>query len=199
VSERVPTSLLSALTDLVGWLEGINVPSMAGSSMIIGGVAASILGRPRLTQDIDALLLLDEAQWEKALDQAALFGIIPRINTALEFARRARVLLLRHTESGIDIDVALGGLSFEHEAVQRSSIYDIAGIRVRLPSVEDLMIMKAVAHRPKDIEDIDGLLTAHPNVDLNLVRKWVREFANAMTMPDLLEDFEKVVTRQIRR
>jgi hypothetical protein len=180
-------------------LEAISVPSMAGSSMIIGGVAASFLGRPRLTQDIDALMLLDEAQWGKALDQAATFGIVPRIDAALEFAGRARVLLLRHTESGIDIDVSLGGLSFEQEAIGRSSIHDIAGIRVRLPSVEDLIIMKAVAHRPKDLQDIEGLLAANPQADLASVRQWVREFSNAMTMPDLLEDFEKIAARQIRR
>ena len=167
--------------------------------MIIGGVAASFLGRPRLTQDIDALVLLDEARWEIALDRATKFGMVPRIDAALEFARRARVLLLRHAESGIDIDISLGGLSFEHEAIKRSSIHDIAGIRVRLPSVEDLMVMKAVAHRPKDLQDIEGLLAAHPTVDLNVVRRWVREFANAMTMPDLLEDFEKIVARQIQR
>jgi hypothetical protein len=28
------------------------------------------------------------------------------------------------------------------------------------------------------------------------VRQWVKEFATAMTMPDLLEDFEKIVARR---
>ena len=167
--------------------------------MIIGGVAASFLGRPRLTQDIDALVLLDEPLWEKSLDRARTFGIEPRIDSALDFARRARVLLLRHSASGIDIDISLGGLPFEHEAVSRSSIHEIAGIQVRLPSVEDLIIMKAVAHRPRDLQDIEGLLTAHPNVNLAAVRQWLREFATAMTMPDLLEEFEKVVARHMQR
>jgi hypothetical protein len=39
-------------------------------------------------------------------------------------------------------------------------------------------------------------LDAHPDADLNIVRQWVREFANAMTMPDLLEDFEKIAARR---
>jgi hypothetical protein len=193
VVERVPSSLLSALTDLVEWLDRI-----AGSSMVIGGVAASVLGRPRLTQDIDALLILDEDQWSGAVNQAAEFGIVPRIDAPLDFARRARVLLLRHAESGIDIDISLGGLLFELDAVGRSSVHNVAGIRVRLPSVEDLIIMKAIAHRPKDMQDIEGLLAAHPSVDLNAVRQWVREFANAMTMSDLIEDFEKLVEKQSR-
>jgi len=40
----VPATLLAALTDLVKWLDVTKMPSM-----IIGGVAASILGQPRLT------------------------------------------------------------------------------------------------------------------------------------------------------
>jgi hypothetical protein len=56
--------------------------------------------------------------------------------------------------------------------------------------------MKAFAHRPKDMEDIRGLLDAHPDADLNIVRQWVQEFATAMTMPDLLEDFEKIAERR---
>lgn len=42
--DRVPAPLLAALADLVKWLDDAKMPSM-----IIGGVAASVLGRPRLT------------------------------------------------------------------------------------------------------------------------------------------------------
>ena len=58
-----------------------------------------------------------------------------------------------------------------------------------------LLIMKAVARRPKDLQDIEGLLAAHPEADVVAVRQWVREFATAMTMSDMLDDFDKVVAR----
>jgi hypothetical protein len=32
--------------------------------------------------------------------------------------------------------------------------------------VEDLLIMKAIARRPKDLQDIRGLLAAHPDADI---------------------------------
>jgi hypothetical protein len=164
--------------------------------MIIGGVAASFLGRPRLTQDIDAVAMIPESDWSNTIPKAARFGIVPRIEGALEFARRSRVLLLRHTQSGIDIDVAFGGLQFEQAAIDRSQVHDIAGLRVRLPRVEDLIVMKAVARRPKDMQDIEGLLAAHAELDLGEVRRWVREFANAMTMPDMIDDLEKLIARR---
>jgi len=54
----------------------------------------------------------------------------------------------------------------------------------------------ATAHRPKDLDDIKGLLDAHPEADLTIVRQWVQEFAAAMSMPDLRDDFEKIVARR---
>jgi len=186
----VPTTLRAALADLVNWLDATKIPSM-----VIGGVAASILGRPRLTQDVDALAILPEADWAKAVSTAASHGILPRIENPLDFARRSRVLLMRHAASGIDIDLTFGRLSFEQTAIDHSEIHDIGGLRVRLPRVEDLLIMKAIARRPKDLQDIEGLLAAHPEADVIAVRHWVREFATAMSMSDMLDDFDKVVER----
>jgi hypothetical protein len=191
MAERVPASLLAALADLMKWLDAMKMPSM-----VIGGVAASILGRPRLTQDVDALAIVPESDWAGALTGAARFGIVPRIDNALGFAGRSRVLLLRHTDSGIDLDITFGGLSFEEVAVANCEIHKVGGISVRLPRVEDLLVMKAIARRPKDLLDIQGLLAAHPDADVALVRRWVSEFANAMSMSDMLEEFDKLVAQR---
>jgi hypothetical protein len=191
VAEHVPTSLLSALADLMKWLDAMKMPSM-----VIGGVAASVLGRPRLTQDVDVLAIVPEAGWADAVAGAARFGIVPRFDDALEFARRSRVLLLRHTASGINLDIIFGGLSFEQAAVANSEAHEVGGVTVRLPRVEDLLVMKAIARRAKDLQDIQGLLAAHPEADVVLARKWVSEFAAAMSMSDMLEEFDKLVAQR---
>ena len=51
--------LLRVLRDLVAWLKAKRI-----QDLIIGGVAASILGRPRATRDVDALVLRDEQDWD---------------------------------------------------------------------------------------------------------------------------------------
>ena len=48
--------LLAVLRDLVGWWKAGKVPGV-----VIGGLAASLLGRSRLTRDEDALVLVEEA------------------------------------------------------------------------------------------------------------------------------------------
>jgi hypothetical protein len=112
VAERVPTSLLGALADLVQWLESTQI-----SAMVVGGVASSFLGRPRLTQDVDALAILPEDKWDAATEAARKFGIVPRIDQAVDFARRSRVLLLKHSQSDIDRSELTNNLSLGHTEV----------------------------------------------------------------------------------
>ncbi|HJR69277.1 MAG TPA: hypothetical protein VKA43_04500 [Gammaproteobacteria bacterium] len=66
MAERLTAHLQAALADFAKWLEETQIPAT-----IIGGIAASILGRPRLTRDIDALAILPEAEWGKAIQSAA--------------------------------------------------------------------------------------------------------------------------------
>ncbi len=183
--------LLAVLSDLVAWFKEQEV-----SGVIIGGVAASILGRPRLTQDVDALVLLDEEQWGEFLAAGKPFGFLPRRADALGFAQESRVLLLRHQRSGIDADIVFGSLPFEKEAIAQASWVELGGIHLPLPLPEDLIIMKAVAHRPRDREDIAAILTAHPKLNLRRVRRWVGEFAEALAMPDLLADLEGLLSQR---
>ena len=193
MADPLPGNLLGPLADLGRWLDAIRTPGI-----IVGGVAVSFLGRPRFTQDIDALVMISESEWEAALAVAPSHGLVPRIENPVEFARRTRVLLLRHRQSAIDIDIILGGLPFEQSAVDHGQVYEVGGIRLRLPRVEDLLVMKAVAHRPQDLQDIESLLESHPDVDIDVVRKWVGEFAAATAMADILEDFNRLLARMKR-
>lgn len=184
-------TLAGALTDLMRWITEERIPGV-----VIGGVASSILGRPRMTRDVDALVLGDEIGWGAVIDSVQRYGIELRSADAIDFARRTRVLLLRHVESGVDVDVSLGGLPFEREVVERASIVQVGAIRVRVPAVEDLIIMKALARRPRDWSDIEGLIDAAASIDLDRVRLWLREFASVLDMPEIQEDFELMLRKR---
>ena len=183
--------LLTALRDLVAWLKAGKVPGV-----VIGGLAASILGRPRLTRDVDVLVLLDEGLWAEFLAGGLRYDFSPRHDNTLAFAQETRVLLMRHRESGIDVDIVFGSLPFEKEAVARAIWVELGDVEVPLPLHEDLIIMKAVAHRPQDLADIEAILAAHPKLNLRRVRRWVREFAAALSMPEILNDLEALLSRR---
>jgi hypothetical protein len=156
--------------------------------IVIGGVAASLLGKPRLTADVDVMVLLSLPDLPRLMAAAREEGFVFRIREAEEFARRHRVLLLRHQESGINVDVSLGALPFEVEAVERSVVHPIGSVAIRIPTPEDLIILKAVAHRPKDLLDIRAIIDSYPDLDRERIRSWVREFAQLLEMPELWAD-----------
>lgn len=189
----VPSSFLDALRDLVAWLE-----SSRTRAIVIGGVAASLLGRPRATRDVDVLALVPEDRWEGFLIQGDQFGFSPRIEEPLEFARNTRVLLLRHRPTLLDLDMSLGGLDFERQAVEQGTQIEIGEVTIPLISPEDLLVMKAVAHRPRDTADIEGILEVRTGLDLDRVQGWLREFSSALDRPEILEDFQTVLRHRFR-
>jgi hypothetical protein len=163
--------------------------------MVIGGLAVALLGRPRATRDIDAMVLLAEDRWHSFLDAGRRFGFIPRIDDALTFARQNRVMLLRHEPSNIDVDISLGQLAYEYEALTRAKKVKISRTNVPLASVEDLVILKAIAHRERDLFDIDGLLEVHPELNHRLILHWVSYFADELEIPEV---FVGIVKRLVR-
>jgi Domain of unknown function (DUF1814). len=163
---------------------------------VIGGVAASLRGKPRLTKDIDAVVL--EADAEELLRSGVQFGFEPRIADAAEFSRETRVLLLRYAPGSIDIDISLGALPFEDEVIDRSTWIEVAGVLVRVASAEDIVIMKAVARRARDIMDIENIIQANADLDVERIRRWVREFSSVLEMPEIYDDLEKLLKRRPR-
>jgi predicted nucleotidyltransferase len=161
--------------------------------VIIGGIAVGFLGRPRLTEDVGAMFLLSTLDIPRFLEIAKNENIEPRILDADEFARKNRVLLLQHTPTETNIDISLGSMPFEEEMVERSIIQSTSTLSVRLPSPEDLIIMKAVAHRPKDLEDIRTIVDKNPKLDISRIEKWVKQFAQVLEMPSLWDDIEGIL------
>lgn len=161
--------------------------------IVIGGVAASILGKPRLTADADAMLLLSIEDVPQLVELAEQVGLTPRLPDVVEFARRSRVVLFEHKATSINVDISLGLLPFEVEAVERSQNHQIGTINVRLPTAEDLIILKAVAHRPKDLLDIAAVIASNPKLDRQRIAFWVRQFAELLEMPELWEEIEELL------
>lgn len=162
--------------------------------VIIGGAAVSILGRARFTEDVDAVFLLSNKDLPRLLELAKEEGIEPRIDNAIDFARKNRVLLLKHTSTDTGIDISLGALPFEEEMVERGMLFDVdEALQLRLPTPEDLIIMKAIAHRPKDLEDIRTIVDKYPNLDVKRLENWVKAFGEVLETPDLWEMIESLL------
>jgi predicted nucleotidyltransferase len=122
-------------------------------------------------------------------------GIEPRIEDALAFAEESQVLLSRHRDSGVDIDVSRAWLPFELEALAAAKPESLGGVRISIAQPEDLIIFKAVAWRPQDQQDVERLLALHGHrIDLERIRRHVKELGDALEV-DRLRDLDRVIAR----
>ena len=75
----------------------------------------------------------------------------------------------------------------------QSAIITIADLSIRLPTPEDLIIMKAIAHRPKDLVDIRTIADKYPDLDRKRIENWVKSFGEALELPDLWNQIEQLL------
>jgi len=158
---------------------------------IIGGVAIQHWGEPRLTVDLDVTVAvpLDQAE---GLVRALVERFTPRHADPVGFARQTRVVPVR-AANGCPVDISLAVPGYEDEMMARAVDYEIEpGRIVRLASAEDLIVHKAVAGRPLDLKDIAGIVYRRREaLDVAYIRRWLREFASALDMPEILDRFEQ--------
>lgn len=188
-----PIDFLTTLLSLQAWFQKEEIPYA-----LIGGVAVGLISQPRATQDIDLVVWLDFEDIEQFLVSGARFGFVPRIPNAVEFAMRSRVVLLRHETTKISVDVSCGALPFELEMITRSIELRIGELAIRVATPEDLIITKAIAHRSRDLIDIDNLLIVHQRLDVERILHWVKEFSQILEMPELMTDFDNLLKSRKR-
>lgn len=159
----------------------------------IGGVAIQRWSEPRLTKDMDITLLTGFGGEEKFIDLLLQY-YESRVAEAREFALRSRILLLK-TAQGTGIDIALGALPFEQEAVSRSLMLEYApGITLRTCTAEDLLVMKAFASRPLDWNDVRGILVRQGTrqLDWKYIHRQLQPLCEIKEAPEILTQLEKL-------
>lgn len=134
---------------------------------LIGGHAVNTWVEPRFTADIDLAVLVDRPALERALEQLAVHGyeVVQTIGadapSGPDFVRLAAA-------SGPPLDIQTAKTAYQQQLVARA-----VATREGLPvaTAEDLVILKLIAHRPKDVVDLRGLI-ALPDLDWAYIEQW---------------------------
>lgn len=168
------------------------IDDLGGRGVLVGGTAFSLTTEARYTRDVDAMLFLGEEPVDKTVDLVLRRGFRARVKDPLEMARRQRMLLVTHPDQDVDVDLSLGWSPFEREMVERSSLEVVNGVPLRLPTPDDLFIMKAIAGRDVDLLDMRRILQVHKTIDRERIRHWIRQFAEITECPEMLETAERL-------
>jgi len=158
---------------------------------LIGGLAVQIWGSPRLTTDADITVASPLTTGVTELVRQITEHFPSRTADPLAFARDARMVLVT-ASNGVDVDISLALPGYEDEVFARAVDYKVRrGKVIRVCSAEDLIIHKAVAGRPQDVIDIQGVVDRQgARLDVAYVRKWLTTLASILARPEILEYFE---------
>ncbi len=148
--------------------------------MIVGGQAVLIHGEPRLTRDVDVVVGLKASEWEKIESLAGSLGFAPLIEDVTEFVKKTSVLPVHNKETGLRIDFMFAVSEYVHKALARVRVLEIGPAKVRFASLEDILILKVIAGRPRDMEDALTILIKNPQTNLEYIRKWLDEFDRSL-------------------
>jgi len=159
--------------------------------MVIGGQAVLLYGEPRLTKDIDITLGADLRRLRDVLQAVAAADLKPLVDPD-SFTAETMVLPCADVGTGIRIDLIFSSTPYEQQAMSRVRKVKLGAAEVRFASVEDLLIHKLLAGRPRDIEDAQSVLLKNPCADHAYIRRWLGELSTAVNEP-LTERFDQLV------
>lgn len=172
---REPSILSALLGRIAAALERGGIPYM-----VIGGYAAILYGEPRLTRDIDITVGLGPDRLAELLRVVHDAGLRPE-QGAEALARTSYVLPCADPATQIPVDFILSVSAYEQEALRRTRAVVVHDVPVRFASVEDVLVHKIVAGRPRDIEDARAILAKGPPLDRSYLMGWLVEFEQTLS------------------
>lgn len=140
---------------------------------VIGALALGVWGTPRATYDVDFLILAqcNDPQPFLGLLRTAGFTINESWHEANPMAREVVLRLAHPTVPHFPVDLVFSLSSFDRAVLDRRRAVDFHGSTIWMSSPEDLILMKLRASRPRDFDDVIGIVK-NPRLQLDLSYLW---------------------------
>lgn len=133
--------------------------------VIVGGLAMQMHGYGRQTYDVDVALAMNEGNLEKFIACTAQLKLVPVIPEQIESLKNAQQLDRWHREKGmvafalrgpgdLVLDVLIRPVVAFDDLCANSVGKSFLGRKFRVAGLDDLLLMKHAAARPKDLIDI---------------------------------------------
>jgi len=184
----------SQVADLLADL-GRAFDALGISWYLFGAQAAIVYGVARLTADVDVTVRAPSSPTSEWLSVLGRHGFEPRF-TDPDFIEQTRVLPVVHTATALPVDIVLAGPGLEQDFLDRAVMRSVDGVPVPVVEIADLVVLKVLASRPKDLADVVMLMRAQGGaIDQGRVRAVLSMLESALGQSDLLVAFEQCQAR----
>jgi hypothetical protein len=180
--------LSQALREISDLFESMGVPYA-----VMGGVAVRVYAIPRPTYDIDFTVSLEGRELSDFFQRAMSAGYSvpePYLEGWVDRVAGMPLVKLRLylADHGVDVDIFLAESAFQHSLLLRRRCEDYQGRPIWFVSPEDLVLLKLVAGRTRDLLDIQDVLFTQGRLDETYMRRWAADLG-------VSEALEQVLTR----
>lgn len=180
-------SLPGVFQALVRLLEQAQVPYL-----IVGGMAQAVIGEPRMTQDVDCIVFVQPPQVSGLLDRFSRAGFAvdrPGVLQRIESTGTFNVHRGRWR-----VDIILASTEFEQSALQRAQRLRLYDMEVNLPTPEDLIILKLVPGREKDLLDAKTVMIRHRDrLDRTYLERWAQQLSDEAEDPRIWQTLQRLL------
>jgi predicted nucleotidyltransferase len=95
-------------------------------------------------------------------------------------------------KTGIRVDFIFSYSPYERQAIKRAKNVKLDETTVKFASLEDVIIHKIIAGRPRDIEDIKSILLKNSDYDAKYITSWLEEFDKTLS-ENFTKTFKKII------
>lgn len=150
---------------------------------LFGAQAVIVYGVPRVTNDIDITVDLGVRTLADFIAPLQRAGFEPKFADEA-FALATRVLPVVHQSTQWKIDLVLAGPGLEQKILEEARPHRVGRRKIRVISPEHLVVLKVLAGRPKDLQDVRGLLDV-ADLDQERIEQTLRDLEQALDQSDL--------------
>ena len=130
--------------------------------------------------------------------EKAGYVLRPDIEELEELIEHHRILPLVHAKTGMQLDVVRAGPGPEEGMLERVVLRRVGKKQIPFVSTNDLLVLKTLAGREKDLGDIRALLSAATaEIDLARVRKRLDELGRLIDDSTLRRSFDEQVRQAV--
>jgi hypothetical protein len=160
------------LHDLVGLFETLGIPYA-----VMGGLAVRVYAIPRPTFDVDFTAAVGRDRLPALYAQLKTMGYTVPDQYAKGWVDTVAEMPIVKTKQfiegrSIDIDIFLAESPYQQQLLARRRSEKLDGLPVWFVSPEDLVLLKLISYRPRDVADIGDLLFTQGQLDESYLRKW---------------------------
>lgn len=170
------SELEAALRKLVAYFHQQEIPYA-----VMGGLAVRVHALPRPTNDIDFSVQLDRNRLPEVYRAAEQMGLtVPEVYKRgwIDEIAGLPIVKLRYylrDGLGVDVDIFLAESDFQNSLISRRQPLDVDGLQCWVVSPEDLILLKLIANRPRDLIDVQDILFTQGSLDAGYLHHWAYE------------------------